>query len=166
VAKRVFFSFHYDDIWRVNQIRNAWVVRGVNETTGFIDKAAFETVERQGKASVERWIDGQLNGTSTTIVLIGRHTAHRPYVQYEIRKSYERGNSLLGIKIDNVKDSNGEIDWLVGSNPFQFVQVPGGLFGTISVADKLSVPIYDWVNDSGRERVSTWIDRAPRRLPT
>jgi hypothetical protein len=46
MARRVFFSFHYDDIWRVNQIRNSWLVTRDGETAGFVDKAEFEIVER------------------------------------------------------------------------------------------------------------------------
>lgn len=163
MAKRVFFSFHYDDVWRVNQVRNSWVIRDVNEAAGFVDKAEFEGVERQGKRAIESWIDRQLSGTSTTIVLIGSQTAHRPYVQYEILRSYERGNSLLGIQIHTVKDQNAKTDWFSGPNPFEYVQVTGGLFGTTSVASKLSVPIYDWVNDNGREKIATWIAKAPRK---
>src|SRR5262245_47840401 len=144
MARRVFFSFHYDDIWRVNQVRHCQQIKTQSETSSFVDAAEFETIKRRGTGAVERWIDAQLDGTSTTIVLIGYGTADRPYVQYEIRKSYERGNALLGIWLDNIKDSNGQINWLRGANPFEKVKVPGGFFGDISIADKLSVPVYDW----------------------
>jgi hypothetical protein len=107
VTRKVFFSFHYDDVWKVMQIRNCWTVAGDRETAGFIDKAEFEKVERQGQGAIERWIDRQLDGTSATIVLIGQKTAERPYVQYEIKRSYERGNRLLGIYLDNMKNENG-----------------------------------------------------------
>jgi hypothetical protein len=109
MAKRAFFSFHYVDIWRVMQVRNAWAVRSEGEPAGFVDAADFEKVERQGATAIERWIDQQLQGTSTTIVLIGYSTALRPYVQYEILRSYERGNALLGLWIDNIKDQDGRI---------------------------------------------------------
>ncbi len=164
MARRVFFSFHYDDVWRVNQIRNSWVVAGVNEASGFVDKAEFETVERQGKRAVEAWIDRQLNGTSTTIVLIGADTANRPYVQYEILQSYNRGNGLLGITIHNQKDSLGQTGWYAGPNPFSKVEVDGGIWGKTSLSSKLSIPIYDWVNDKGRENIARWIERAPQKL--
>jgi MTH538 TIR-like domain (DUF1863) len=163
MARRVFFSFHYDDVWRVNQIRNSWVVAGVNETAGFVDKAEFESVERQGRKAVEAWIDRQLNGTSTTIVLIGAETANRPYVQYEILQSYKRGNGLLGIHIQNLRDSSGQTGWWAGPNPFNKVEVEGGIWGNTPLSSKISVPIYDWVNDKGRENIASWIERAPKR---
>lgn len=63
MARRVFFSFEYSDIWRVNQVRNSWVTRGV-ELAGFLDKAEFEAIERQGDAAIQQWIDRRLIGTS------------------------------------------------------------------------------------------------------
>ncbi len=62
MARRVFFSFHYDnDINRSMTVRNSWVTQG-KEAAGFVDKAAFEQVKRQGDAAVHHWIDNQLEG--------------------------------------------------------------------------------------------------------
>ena len=162
MARRVFFSFHYDDVWRVMQVRNSGVVRAAGEVAGFVDKADFEAVERKGEAAIKRWIDAQLEGTSVTIVLIGQETADRPYVQYEIERSYERGNRLLGIWIDNIRDTDGSTLWWRGANPFENVQI-GGFFLGSSVASLLRVPIYDWVHDDGRKNIARWIEQAPGR---
>ena len=163
MVRKVFFSFHYADVWRVMQIRNCWVVRGEKEATGFVDKADFEKVERQGKKAIKTWIDGQLTGTSTTIVLIGAETASRPYVRYEILQSYNRGNGIFGIQIHNMKDENGRVQWFGGSDPFDAVEVEGGIFGTTSLSNKLAIPIYDWVTDDGRKNIASWINKAPRK---
>ncbi len=164
MARRVFFSFHYDDVWRVNQVRNAWVVTAGSETAGFIDKAEFEKVERQGRPGIENWIDRQLSGTSATVVLIGAETASRPYVQYEILESYKRGNGLLGVRIHNIKDASGQTQWMGGPNPFDNVHVEGGIFGKTPLSNKLSIPIYDWVSSSGRNNIARWIEGAPRKI--
>lgn len=159
MAKRVFFSFHYDDIWRVNQVRNCWVVMGDNETRGFVDSAAFEQVQRQGDAAVRRWIDDQLHGTSVTIVLIGNQTANREYVKYEIKASYERGNALLGIWIHNLQDRDRQIAFQ-GTNPFSQFTIPNTWGGTSSLSGY--VPVHDWVNENGRQNIAAWIDEAYR----
>ena len=84
MARRVFFSFHYDnDINRSMTVRNSWVTQG-KEAAGFIDKAEFEQIKRQGDTAVHNWIDKQLEGTSVTVVLIGSETLKRPFVQYDI----------------------------------------------------------------------------------
>ena len=104
--RHTFFSFHYDDVWRCNQVRNCWVNDG-NKATGFVDRAEFEEVERQGQAAIKRWIDMQMKGASVTAVLIGSETVKRPYVQYEIEQSWNNGMGILGIHINALKDQQG-----------------------------------------------------------
>jgi MTH538 TIR-like domain (DUF1863) len=77
MARRVFFSFHYEkDGQRASVVRNSWVTKG--EDGGFIDAAAWEEVKNKGDASVKKWIEEQLMGTSVTVVLIGSETSSRP----------------------------------------------------------------------------------------
>jgi len=52
-------------------------------------------------------VDSQLEGTSVTVVLVGEKTCNSRWVKYEIRKSIERGNGLLGIDISKIKDLQG-----------------------------------------------------------
>jgi len=117
MARKVFFSFHYDrDIRRVVQVRNSWVVRAGQETQPFVDKAEWESIKRSGKDSIERWIDRQLDGTSVTVVLIGAETYEREWVRHEIKRSYELGKGMLGVYIHNIKDPQLGIDKM-GRNP-------------------------------------------------
>ncbi|HEC91575.1 MAG TPA: TIR-like domain-containing protein, partial [Candidatus Atribacteria bacterium] len=83
MARRVFFSFHYErDVWRSNVVRNSWVAKPDREAAGFIDSAEFETLKRQGEEAIKRWINRQLEGTSVTVVLIGSETYKREWVRY------------------------------------------------------------------------------------
>lgn len=142
MARRVFFSFHYDrDNWRVAKVRNSQVVRGYDKNP-FYDKADWEEIKKQGKAAIKKWIDGQLKGTSVTVVLIGNQTANRPWVQYEIEKSIEDGKGLIGIDISKIKDRDGETD-KTGENP-----LPKGY------------PYYRWNKDDGYENLGNWIEDA------
>lgn len=122
MTRRVFFSFHYDDVMRVQQIRQMGAFVG-KEVVRFEDKAAYEKVKKQGDAAIKQWIRNQLNGTSVTVVLIGTDTWKRPYVRYEIEQSYLRGNGLLGIHINGLRDVNRRTKQR-GANPFEFVNNP------------------------------------------
>ena len=83
MARRVFFSFHYkQDAARAGVVRNHSVTKSGLGDAGYIDAADWETLERQGERAIQNWIDRQLQGTSVTVVLIGRETANRPWVQY------------------------------------------------------------------------------------
>src|SRR5689334_8754266 len=110
MARRVFFSFHYGrDLWRVNVVRNSGAIEGVS-AAGFHNAALWEEATKSGDEAVKRLIDIGLEGTSVTVVLIGAQTANRTYVNYEIEQSVARGNGILGIRIANIKDQNGNID--------------------------------------------------------
>lgn len=159
MARRVFFSFHYErDIWRASQVRNCWVGRD-REESGFWDAAAWESVKRQGDEAVKRWINRQLNGTSVTVVLIGAETASRPYVLYEIQRSYDVGNGLLGIYVHNIRDQHQRTD-SKGANPFSNVYVEKGGMRTY-LSEIFST--HDWVNDRGYQNCAKWIGEAAAR---
>lgn len=110
MARKVFFSFHYErDIWRTNVVRNSGVVEG-SAAAGFYDASLWEKAKKQGDAEVKRLIDNGLIGSSVTVVLIGAETHKRKFINYEIDQSIARGNGLLGIYIGGIKDQNGSAD--------------------------------------------------------
>jgi hypothetical protein len=138
MARRVFFSFHYDkDIWRANQVRNCNVVAGT-DMAGFFDHSEYEEAKRKGHGGIRRMILRHLDDTTVTVVLIGTETAGRPWVNYEIRQSIARRNGLLGIYIHHLRDQNGSSSFLSGRKP----SVPWGT----------DFPAYDWDRDLDRFR--------------
>ena len=157
MARRAFFSFHYDnDINRSMTVRNSWVTQG-KEAAGFIDKAEFEQIKRQGDTAVHNWIDKQLEGTSVTVVLIGSETLNRPFVQYEICRSLQRGNAVIGIHINAIRDmrtlstsfrgnTHTAIGYYADNSPAYFDNVADG--------------IYDYVADNGYANMRIWIENA------
>lgn len=159
MARRVFFSFHYErDIWRASQVRNSWVTKPEREYAGFWDAVSWEEVKKKGEEAIKRWIDRQLDGTSVTAVLIGADTSSRKYVNYEVEQSYKKGNGLLGIYIHNMKDSDGKKD-VKGKNPFDdwYITRDGRKIYFSSMYST-----YDWVNDDGYENFGDWVEKAAR----
>ena len=117
--KSVFFSFHFDnDFWRTMQIRNI----GSIEKNEPISANDWESVQRKGDNAIQNWIDENLNYKHCTIVLIGSETYKRPWVLYEIEKSWQMGKGLIGIYIHKLKDQNGKQD-SKGKNPFEYVNI-------------------------------------------
>lgn len=106
-GRRVFFSFHYErDVWRATNVRNSGEV-DATAAAGWDDASLWEEAKRKGRREIERLIDNGLRGTSVTVVLIGTETASRPWVKYEIERSIEKGNGLLGVRIHRIKDQTG-----------------------------------------------------------
>lgn len=160
MARCVFFSFHYQrDIWRVNQVRNSWLTQGAR-SAGFIDVAEFEAIRTRGRRSVEKWIDEQLHGTTITAILIGKETVDRDYVHYEIQRSIERGNGLVPIYIQQLRDREGRSYMFSGENPLEEYDDPdsSGVFWRRTLADVY--PSYDWIDDDGYRNFGLWVERA------
>ena len=160
MARKTFFSFHYkNDVWRANIVRNSWVTKDDKEAAGFIDAADFEKIEKEGEEAIHRWINKQLEGTSVTVVLIGADTNNRPYVIYELKKSYEKGNGMLGIYIHNIKDKDGNTS-AKGSNIF-------GEIGKDSngnpVYFSVAYTTYDWKDNDGYNNMGKWIEEAAKK---
>ncbi|WP_428655013.1 TIR domain-containing protein [Runella sp.] len=160
MARKTFFSFHYEnDVWRANIVRNSWITKPNTQDAGFIDAAAFEEVKKGGDISIKRWIDDQLYGTTVTVVLIGSDTSNRDYIKYELQKSYIRGNGLIGIYVNKIRDKNGNQS-LKGSN--HFGEIGKDTQGN-SVYFSINYPTYDWVDNDGYNNLGRWIEEAAKK---
>ncbi len=114
MARRVFYSFHYKaDNWRAGQVRNMGVIEGDRP----VSDNDWETITKGGDAAIQRWVAGQLDGKSCTIVLIGANTAGRKWIKYEIVESWNDKMGVVGIYVHNLEDKEGNQS-SKGRNPF------------------------------------------------
>jgi hypothetical protein len=158
MARRVFFAFHYDrDIWRANVVRKSWVTQD-REAAGFWDASLWEEAKKKGDAAIKKMIDEGLQYTSVTAVLIGAETSQRTWVQYEIQKSHERGNGLLGVYIHEIKDTNGNTD-TKGNNPFDNIYIEEN--GRKKFFSQI-YPTYYWVTHNGYVNFGEWVEKAAK----
>lgn len=122
MVRKVFYSFHYQfDSWRASTIRNI----GVVESNQPASDNKWEEVRRGGEAAIKRWIDGQLQGRTCTIVLVGAKTANRPWIRYEIEQSWNTGKGLFGIRVHKLLDHNQQRS-VAGDNPFDRLEFNDG----------------------------------------
>jgi len=159
MARRVFFSFHYErDIWRSNVVRNSWVTQD-REAAGFWDASLWEEAKKKGDDAIKKMIEDGLKNTSVSAVLIGKETSSRKWVRYEVRRSHEEGKGLLGVYIHGIKDDDGHTDDKGDSS-----------FGQIGT-DANGKPIYfwqlyhtyDWITDEGYKNFGDWVERAAKK---
>lgn len=146
MARSVFFSFHYDnDVTRAMVVRKSGVTKAGLEAHGVIDKAEFEEIKRKGQLAVESWIDKQLLNTTVTVVLIGSETLQRPFVKYEIEQSKKRGNAIIGIYVNKIKDFNQNLSTRCNTMSFPY-------------------KIYDWIDDDGYNNLGSWVESAAKAV--
>ena len=114
MARRAFYSFHYvPDNWRASQVRNM----GVLEGNAPVSDNDWEAVTGGGDKAIEAWINEQLSGRSCTVVLIGKNTAGRKWINYEIIKSWNDNKGVVGVYIHYLKNHGGN-NTFKGGNPF------------------------------------------------
>jgi hypothetical protein len=192
MARRTFFSFHYQrDVWRAWNVRNSWVVQGdEQQDRGFFDASVFEASQRESDEVLKRFLREGLANTSVTCVLAGTDTWKRRWVRYEIARSIVKGNGLLTVYIDGVKDRDGET-CVKGSDPLARMGVyrtDSGIFLAewdskwvpyddyrlavpesdiwFDVPDDNVVqlsrhyPSYDFAKQNGRTNIGGWIETA------
>src|SRR5262249_35988357 len=104
---------------RANVVRQHGMTKDDAE---FFDASLWESTKRNGPVALKRLINDGLDRTSVTCVLIGSETYARPWVRYELLKSFRRGNSMFGVHINSIKGKD-QLTKPAGANPFEFVGV-------------------------------------------
>src|SRR4029077_17596785 len=101
MARKAFYSFHYDeDNWRASQVRNMGVIEG-NVPVSDND---WEAVKKGGDKAIEKWIAEQLSGKSCAVVLVGAQTSERKWVIHEIQEAWNAKKGVVGVRIHNLKN--------------------------------------------------------------
>jgi len=161
MARRVFFSFHYErDVQRASVVRNHWITKANAEDAGYIDKAEWQEIEKGGKEGIRKWINEQLKGTSVTAVLIGPETSSREWVRYELQQSYAKGNGLFGVHLHNIKVWDGKTD---SPGDAYFGSLGKDANGSDVYFSSVGTT-YDWINDDGYTNFSSWVEKAAKKV--
>lgn len=132
MARRCFFSFDYKDVrdFRANVVRKHNEFK--EDNGGYFDASIWEEAATKGDKALKDLIDSSLENTTATAVLIGTRTHERRWVHYEIMKSIQRGNRLVGVHINSIRDTN-RATLPLGHDPFDHLALQisaDGLKGT------------------------------------
>ena len=147
--RQVFYSFHYNpDNWRASQVRNIGVVEG-NKPAPDND---WETIAKTGDEAIKRWIKEQMKYRSCTVVLVGKETANRKWINHEIVESWNAGMGVVGIYVHGLKNHEQYITEQ-GSNPFDFIT-----FGDSGKKLSAIVKCYNPQGSNSKERYD-WISQ-------
>jgi hypothetical protein len=133
-------------------VRNSHIVEGI-EKAGFFDASIWEEAKNQDPESLKRLIDAELKYTTVTAVLIGTNTWWRRWVRYEIMKSATRGNLLVGIHINNIRDRYQQVKPL-GPSPFDNVGYWFSADGMIANPIEWKNQRWVWYTDIGQQRLT------------
>ncbi len=145
MAKQVFFSFYYQDVidFRANVVRQHWLTKPDREAAGFFDASIWGNAKLSGDVGIKRVINGGIDGTSVTCVLVGSATYDRRWVRYEVMKSFRKGNALLSVHINSITGRD-QLTKPKGPNPLSYLGVTYSESG-------LTATLWEKVNGNWKE---------------
>jgi hypothetical protein len=125
IKRRAFFSFHYDDIHRVNNVRQAWRINHPDSPTmrSFLDSSLWEKNKRNSDASIKELIRWGVKYTSAVCVLVGTNTYSRRYVRYEIARAIIEKKGLLSVHINSLRHHERRAPDQLGFSPLSLLGV-------------------------------------------
>lgn len=117
--RRVFFSFHFDDILRVNNVRKAFqfVEDGRDSTPRFFDSSLWEEKKLTNPEAIKNLIRYGVGHTSVVCVLVGTSTWSREWVRYEIARAVVENRGLLAVHLNGINHHSGRGADPLGPNP-------------------------------------------------
>ena len=121
--RRAFFSFHYDDIMKVNVVRNSQEFKTGAVEGSFTDRSLWESRRLEGEESLKSLIRGGMANTSVTCVLAGAQTWNRRWVRYEIARSVIDRKGLLTVDIGSIGASEFVSSFHPNPNPLDYMGV-------------------------------------------
>jgi hypothetical protein len=130
VRRKAFFSFHFADSMRVNNVRRCWQFRADRPGEhGFTDSSLWEARQLEHSDSIKNLIREGVQGTSVVCVLVGSHTWNRRWVRYEIARAVIDNRGLLSVHINGLNHVDTRRPDPKGLNPLAFIgvcqQAPG-----------------------------------------
>ena len=116
------------------------------QSAGYYDHSIWEESKGASDSALKKLINRELEGTSVTAVLIGTRTYARRWVRYEIAKSIERGNRVLGIHINSVGGKDG-LTKSFGPNPLDYMALWISTDGHLARFTEWSGSQWVWYDD-------------------
>lgn len=125
VKRKAYFAFHFDDIMRVNNVRNAWRITHPDGSLNrsFYDSSLWESKKLEGDEALKRLIREGVGYTSAVCVLIGTATWSRRWVKYEIARAVIDGRGLLAVHINGLNHHQRRTPDQLGFNPLNLLGV-------------------------------------------
>lgn len=125
IKRKAFFSFHFDDIMRVNNVRNTWKIKHPDSSTNrsFYDSSLWEARKLTNPDSIKQLIRLGVLGTSAVCVLAGSMTWNRRWIKYEIARAVIDGRGLLTVHLNSINHHHTKGPDPRGLNPLAYMGI-------------------------------------------
>jgi hypothetical protein len=150
LKRKAYFAFHFDDIMRVNNVRNAWKITHADSIfmRSFYDSSLWESKQLEGDEALKRLIREGVEYTSAVCVLIGSETWQRRWVKYEIARAVIDGRGLLAVHINGLNHHQRKVPDALGFNPLHILGVYKSSSGKFYLYEKRPVVLNPFVSQA------------------
>jgi hypothetical protein len=157
--RKAYFAFHFDDIMRVNNVRQAWKIDHPDAPLmrSFYDSSLWEKRQLEGPESLKKLIRDGVEYTSAVCVLVGSQTWSRRWVRYEIARAVVDDRGLLAVHLNNIRHHVRRQPDACGPNPLACMAIgkvqpnqPNAFLGQRNALAGLLAPeaaqyyLFDW----------------------
>lgn len=128
--KKVFVSFDYENDKHYKFLLEAWDANPNFDF--FFSDLSSEEINSNSVAVVKQALSAKINQANYTLVIVGKEAnkrhpdylaiGHKNWLNYEVAKSKDHKNKLIGVKIDRAYDSPDELLNSGASWAFSFTQ--------------------------------------------
>ena len=136
--RKAFFSFHYEDVFRVNNVRQSWRFQRKDSIFGpsFTDSSLWESSQRENEESLKSLIRSGVYGTSAVCVLVGAETWTRRWVKYEIARALIDNRGLLAVHLNKIPKGKFRIVDEYGFNPLHIIGIMKSANGKFYICER------------------------------
>jgi hypothetical protein len=123
MGRRVYFAFDFDDVARIEIVRQSGKV-GLRETIqrGFYDRAVWESRALKNESGLLALMREAVRNSTTVCVLSGANTWRSRWVKYEIARAVIEERGLLAIHVDDIEPNRAAPE-RPGLNPLHVMGV-------------------------------------------
>lgn len=117
MEKNVFVSFDYDKDRNYKNLLNAWD-KNKNFDFSFADHSSQE-IDSEEISRVKAALTRKINSADVTLIIVGKDAnkkhpdseeiGYKNWINFEVAKSIDTGNSLVAVKIDSSYESPEEL---------------------------------------------------------
>jgi hypothetical protein len=125
VKRKAYFAFHFDDVIRVNVVRNTWKITHPENSLrrSFYDSSLWESRKLEDDDALKRLIREGVRYTSAVCVLAGSETWLRRWVKYEVARAIIDGRGLLAVHLNSIRHHQTKTPHTRGPNPLDFIAI-------------------------------------------
>jgi hypothetical protein len=103
MAKRVFLSFIVEDEKHVDGVR--LLAKNPNNDLEFYDESVKEPFDSTNAEYLRRRIKEKIDRTSVTVCLISEETHRSKWVDWELKTSDDKGNTIIAMAVKGVHEA-------------------------------------------------------------